>query len=80
MSDEQHPWHLRKELSIGTIVSLLVLGAGSVAAFQTVSSELEHKASKTDVAVILDRQTRFSKDIDEMKKDLKSILDEVRKE
>jgi len=80
VSDNKEPWHLRKELSIGTIVSLLVLGAGSVAAFQTVSSELEHKASKTDVAVILDRQARFSKDIDEMKADLKEILQEVRKD
>ncbi len=46
----------------------------------TVQAELEHKASKTDVAVILDRQERFIKDIDEIKTDLKSVLDEVRKD
>lgn len=77
MSDKE-PWHLRKELSIGTIVSLLTLGAGSVIAFTKVQSDLENKASKTDVAVILDRQARFSKDIDEIKGDLKAILEAVR--
>ena len=73
-------WHLRKELSIGTVVSLILLGVGSIAAFATVQNELSHKASKAQVDVVVTKQREFDRDIQEMKGDLKEILRELRED
>lgn len=78
-SDRPEPWHLRKELSIGTIISLLVLVVGSVAAFATVQERLEHKADKAQVERILQRQDEFQRNIEEIKYDVKDVLKELRK-
>ena len=78
--DHDKPWHLRKELSIGTIISLAVLGMGSIAAFATVQERLEHKADKAQVERILTKQEEFANNIGEMKSDIKEILRELRKD
>lgn len=71
-------WHLRKELSIGTMISLLSIGVGSVLAYADMKADLEHKASSTEVAVVQSRQMQFSSDISEIKADLKELLKEQR--
>ena len=80
MSNDGPSWHLRKELSIGTIISLAMLGMGSIAAFATVQERLEHKADKIQVERILTKQEQFHQDIAEMKVDLKEVLKELRED
>jgi len=51
------PWHLRKELSIGTIVSLVVLGFGSIGAYYTAMAQIEQNAKQ--LQGVPDRITRL---------------------
>lgn len=48
MTTDQNSWHLRKELSIGTIVSLVILGVGSIGAYYTAMAQIEKNAESVE--------------------------------
>lgn len=72
------PWHLRKELSVGTILSLVTLGIGSIAAFTAIQADVQQlkdqpKVEVSDVARIEERQKRLQQDVQEIKDKVEAI-------
>lgn len=71
-------WHLRKELSVGTILSLLVLGSGSIAAFTSIQNDVEQlqqepKVEIADVARIEERQRTLQEDVKDIKQKVERL-------
>lgn len=75
---QKEAWHLRKELSIGTIISLLALGGGSIFAFSELKAQVRQKAEAQQVQAIQLKQAEFKEDIKEIKEIQKEILKEQR--
>ena len=76
-NNEEH-WHLRKELSIGTIISLMLLTGSGFTAYGSLSEKITHiedapKVSVSQVARIEERQKTLQEDVDEIKQDVKRL-------
>lgn len=72
--DPKDHWVLRKEINLGTVITLVGAIIAGVFAFASVKAEVANKATSTELAVVEQRQKEFRRDIDEIKSDLKEIL------
>lgn len=83
---EQQPWHLKKELSIGTIVSLIILGTGALAGYlDTKALAQSNHDSIEDLGQIPERIIRLEEQLaqlrvqqSELKKDVSESSAESR--
>ncbi len=78
MPEEQEHWHLRKELSIGTIISLALLTGSGFAAYASLAQsvdnlETEPKVELEQVARIEERQKELKEDVEDIKRDVKRL-------
>ena len=80
--EQKESWHLRKELSIGTILSLGSLIFFGLVGYANLNSSVEamekkvnepHPVSGEQVARIEERQKELKEDVDEIKEDVKRL-------
>lgn len=70
-------WHLRKELSIGTILSLLTLSFGGVFAFASLQADVQNVKEATESKVSRDQVARIEVRQQELKEDVEAIKRKV---
>ena len=72
------PWHLRKELSVGTLLSLATLGVGSIWAFAEIKADVQAiqsqpKVEVSQVARIEERLAATQRDVEAIKRQTSSM-------
>ena len=68
-------WHLRKELSIGTIVSLFILGTGSLAAYFDAKGQIAQNAKNLEG--VPDRITRLEERLMSLQEQQAQVRSEI---